>query len=157
MTTTQKRNLMIEAHKMAKKMVGDYQARLALALRKAWQKIKNRREAKDVKRLVVADWWLEKNPAKDVILNEFEELEITQETEKAVLLNSKFWVPKSVIEEEEVSEEEINEDEIVDIIGGIEDTEERRELTKEIRRRSGSAWFDSIETADEVLREKGLM
>ena len=44
MTTTIKRNIMKEAHKLAKKMVGDYQARLALALSKVWQQVKNNKE-----------------------------------------------------------------------------------------------------------------
>ena len=44
MTTAIKRNIMKEAHKLAKEMVGDYQARLALALRKVWTKVKNNKE-----------------------------------------------------------------------------------------------------------------
>lgn len=40
------------------------------------------------KRIKIKNWWLEKNPAQDCILNEFEELTVTKETEKAVLLNN---------------------------------------------------------------------
>jgi len=35
-----KREMMVEAHKMAKQMVGDYSARLALALRTLWAALK---------------------------------------------------------------------------------------------------------------------
>lgn len=35
-----KREIMVKAHQMAKKMVGDYSARLALALRTLWANIK---------------------------------------------------------------------------------------------------------------------
>ena len=48
MTTAIKRDIMKEAHKIAKKMTGDYIARLALALRKVWQKVKNNKEVKEM-------------------------------------------------------------------------------------------------------------
>lgn len=51
-TTISKSELMSEAHRIAKKMVGDYQARLALALKKVWAQIKNREE-KQVKTIQV--------------------------------------------------------------------------------------------------------
>ena len=98
------RRIMVRAHELARGFEGDYQARLALALRLAWKE--ERREKMSKKRLVIADWWLKKNPAQDVIIHEFEDIEITKETEKAYQLNGKVWVPKSVCKWKEVTLED---------------------------------------------------
>lgn len=40
MNETMKRNIMKRAHELAKKMIGDYKARMSLALRQAWREAK---------------------------------------------------------------------------------------------------------------------
>lgn len=93
-----KSKLMKRAHKLAGKMKGDYQARLSLALRQLWE------EKKVDKKPIIEDWWLRNNPAQDCLLNEFSDLEVTEETQKAVMFNREVWVPKSVIEWKEQTE-----------------------------------------------------
>lgn len=94
------RGIMVRAHELARKMEGDYQARLSIALKLAWKEIR----AMEEKQLVIADWWLRKNPAQETIINEFDNIEVEKETEKAYLLNdisrqsNGVWIPKSVCE-----------------------------------------------------------
>ena len=101
-----KTEIMKEAHRIAREeLEGDYQAKLSLALKMVWE------EAKEMKQKpVIEDWWLQKNPAKETILNEFD-LEVEAETENAINFNDKIWVPKSVIKWEKVSEEELADEE----------------------------------------------
>lgn len=96
------KKIMKRAHEIARSFEGDYQARLSLALRLAWKEQRSEKEVK--KQLVIADWWLRKNPAQETIINEFDNIEVEKETEKACLLNdfsrqsNGVWVPKSACE-----------------------------------------------------------
>ena len=82
------------------------------------------------KQLVIAEWWLSKNPAQEVIINEFEEIEVTKETEKAYLLNNKVWIPKSAASFEEITEEEISKDKVREVFSNLE-TSQRIRIRRE--------------------------
>lgn len=71
-----KREMMIKAHRLARRMVGDYRARLALALRQVWDEVKNRVD------LCIGESWIILNlrtrevtgntyPVKDVLRRRF--------------------------------------------------------------------------------------
>lgn len=97
---------------------------------------KERGNEKMQKQLVIAEWWLSKNPAQEVIINEFEEIEITKETEKAYLLNEKVWVPKSAASFEEITEEEISKDKVREAFSNLETSQRiriRREASKKFK------------------------
>jgi len=97
-------------------------------------------------RLVIADWWLRKNPAQETIINEFNNIEVEKETEKAYLLNDPglntngVWVPKSVCEWKEVTTEEIAKAKAQKIMASFESYRDRRKYRKR---------------ADELLAEEG--
>ena len=125
------KKIMKRAHQLAKGFEGNYQARLSLALKLAWK------EEKEMDRkLVIAKWWLDKNPAIDVIFNEFDNVEITKETEKAYHLNNEIWIPKSVVSFEEIAEEEISKDKVQEAFSNLETSQRiriRREASKKFK------------------------
>ena len=98
------------------------------------------------KELVIADWWLRKNPAQETIINEFNNIEVEKETEKAYLLNDPglhtngVWVPKSVCEWKEVTTEEITKAKAQKIMASFESYKDRKKYRKR---------------ADELLAEEG--
>lgn len=123
---------MKRAHQIAKEQLeGDYQARLSLALKIAWEEVREME-----KELVIEDWWLRENPGSEAKINGYSDIEVVRETEKAILVNGDkqptndgVWIPKSVAEWKEVSQEEIKKEEIEQKLREI-DISEKLEIKK---------------------------
>ncbi|SEN77879.1 hypothetical protein [Lihuaxuella thermophila] len=100
-----KAQIMKRAHQLAKQMIGDYAARLALALRLAWKEAKEMED--QIVTITVNRDFARKNGL--IARNQFTG-KVVRETEKAILIygnpGPKFrgvlaaekWIPKSVIE-----------------------------------------------------------
>jgi len=73
-----KREMMVEAHKMARRMVGDYVARLALALRTLWASAK--KGVKSVEKLITNE------------LGDIEVLSVEREEQVEKTGSSKGWI-----------------------------------------------------------------
>jgi len=149
------RELFLKAHQMTREIKRqyqevDYRAQFGLCLSYL---LKNRKEEKEMtigegnmRRLVIADWWLRKNPAQETLINEFNNIEVEKETEKAYLLNDTsrqnkgVWVPKSVCKWEEVTAEEIAKAKAQKIMASFESYRDGRKYRKR---------------ADELLAEEG--
>jgi|GEM_PF-6716611 len=144
--------LMRKAHKLAKTFEGNYRARMSLALKLAWKEEKEEKEMN--KKPIIEDWWLRKNSAQECLLNEFSNLEVTQETEKATLFNDEVWVPKSVIEWKEVNEDDIEDERKVGVF--VEEYSDCEWYDYKFRRESRKRKEEFGENRDQFARHYDL-
>lgn len=120
-----KKNIMKRAHELAKGMIGDYRARMSIALRLAWEEVQEVSNTVDAKMITISDWYARSKGIRQYAKKQYGFIE--QETEKAIffkgcskvgrsdvtlkdinrkLKGSGTWYPKSAITIEDFKMEE---------------------------------------------------